>query len=279
MNKLRQSNIVRPDAREDGVVRTANITKFLAACASYGLPNEDLFLRDDLMKATSDKEAAVRVARTVIKLVSFVEDGEEERRKEREKGKWIRGGGLGHSQSSQNGSGRESQNASSNGTRSPYGTLSSASSRATASTPNLLPSQMHQPPLTPRKKWSPPEDMTPLRSSSPEGSASGSGTPLARSKTSTNISRAPQRSREEDDRSHTDDEDDDSQSDDAEHDAVFNPVPVPTMMRPPPRSPLRKQPSQKKARERVGWTTCLGKAGGGSRAGVCAIHFGPFARL
>jgi hypothetical protein len=38
---------VRPDAREDGFVRTSNITKFLAACASYGMADEDLFSRDE----------------------------------------------------------------------------------------------------------------------------------------------------------------------------------------------------------------------------------------
>jgi hypothetical protein len=86
MNKLRSSNIVRPDAREDGLVRTSNITKFLAACASYGLANEDLFLRDDLIKGS--KEGAARVARTVTRLVAFVEECEAEgtvKRVERER--------------------------------------------------------------------------------------------------------------------------------------------------------------------------------------------------
>ncbi|KAJ7672369.1 hypothetical protein DFH06DRAFT_91381 [Mycena polygramma] len=71
MNKLRSSPIVRPDSRDDGFVRTSNITKFLAACSSYGLPNEDLFQRDDLMEATS--ESLHRVARTIIALIKYVD--------------------------------------------------------------------------------------------------------------------------------------------------------------------------------------------------------------
>ncbi|KAL0953774.1 hypothetical protein HGRIS_004958 [Hohenbuehelia grisea] len=72
INKLRASSVVKPDPKEDGFVRTANVTKFLAACASYGLPAEDLFQRDDLIEASS--ESLARVARTIIALVKFADD-------------------------------------------------------------------------------------------------------------------------------------------------------------------------------------------------------------
>ncbi|GAW00435.1 cell division control protein [Lentinula edodes] len=71
LNKLRSSSIVRPDPKEDGFARTSNITKFLAACSSYGLANEDLFQRDDLIEASS--ESLARVARTIIALIKFVD--------------------------------------------------------------------------------------------------------------------------------------------------------------------------------------------------------------
>ncbi|KAJ7577053.1 STE/STE11/cdc15 protein kinase [Mycena floridula] len=71
MNKLRSSSIVKPDPREDGFVRTANVTRFLASCASYGLPNEDLFQRDDLIEGTG--ESLARVAKTIIALIKFVD--------------------------------------------------------------------------------------------------------------------------------------------------------------------------------------------------------------
>ena len=91
MNKLRSSNIVRPDAWEDGLVQTSNINKFLASCASYGMANEDLFLRDDLVEGT--REGAERVARTVTKLVAFVEECKAEgmlKRVERAEESWER---------------------------------------------------------------------------------------------------------------------------------------------------------------------------------------------
>lgn len=212
MNKLRSSNIVRPDAREDGFVRTSNITKFLAACASYGMADEDLFLRDDLVEGS--REAAARVARTVTKLVACVEEYEaegtvkrvereraEERTKERRERTatpetqrvvgggwsggekvWLRGQGLG---------------------KNSEGTYSS---RGSASTPNLLASQPPPPTSPVRKRWSPPEDMTPLRSYSPEESPK-----------SGNL----------------------QDKYDAQ-DAEVKPVPVPHILKPPPRSPLRK---------------------------------------
>lgn len=224
MNKLRSSNIVRPDAREDGFMRTSNITKFLAACASYGMADEDLFLRDDLIEG--NREGAARVARTVTKLVAFVEEYEAEgtvKRVERERAEertkqrrerertvtpetqrvvgggwsggekvWLRGQGLGKSG---DGSG-------------------TYSSRGSASTPNLLASQ---PPTSPvRKRWSPPEDMTPLRSYSPEESPKSGN--------------------------RQDKYDAASEQDDQEHlqDAEVKPVPVPHILKPPLRSPPRK---------------------------------------
>ncbi|KAH9479372.1 Cytokinesis protein sepH [Psilocybe cubensis] len=267
MNKLRQSSIVRPDAREDGVVRTANVTKFLAACASYGLPSEDLFLRDDLMEITNNKDAAVRVAKTVIKLVAFSEESEEDRIRERQKGKWIRGGGMSpsHSHSQSSGGGQLSSSASTSGSRSPYGTIGSISSRGSASTPNLLAAhQIYQPPSSPtRKRWSPPEDMTPLRSSSPEnsvhGSGSGSGSTVAdatareasRSKLVINSQKGAKvvrgRGTYEFEEEETGEEDED-----AGEEAEFKTAPVPMMgPPPPPRSPLRK-PSMKRVEDASG---------------------------
>ncbi|KAJ7592858.1 kinase-like domain-containing protein [Mycena floridula] len=71
MNKLRSSSIVKPDPREDGFVRTTNITRFLAACSSYGLPSEELFHRDDLIEGTG--ESLARVAQTIITLIKSVD--------------------------------------------------------------------------------------------------------------------------------------------------------------------------------------------------------------
>jgi len=71
MNKLRPGSIARVDPREDGKLRMSNVTKFLASCSANGLPPEDLFLRDDLIEATSDSLA--RVAKTIIALVKWAE--------------------------------------------------------------------------------------------------------------------------------------------------------------------------------------------------------------
>jgi hypothetical protein len=71
MNKLRPGSIGRIDPREDGKLRMSNVTKFLASCSANGLPPEDLFLRDDLIEATSDSLA--RVAKTIIALVKWAE--------------------------------------------------------------------------------------------------------------------------------------------------------------------------------------------------------------
>src|SRR5487761_427610 len=71
MNKLRPGSIARVDPREDGKLRMSNVTKFLASCSANGLPPGDLFLRDDLIEATSDSLA--RVAKTIIALVKWAE--------------------------------------------------------------------------------------------------------------------------------------------------------------------------------------------------------------
>ncbi|KAJ6610201.1 hypothetical protein B0H10DRAFT_2225214 [Mycena sp. CBHHK59/15] len=149
MNKLRSSSIVRPDSRDDGFVRTSNITKFLAACSSYGLLNEDLFQRDDLIEGTS--ESLARVARTIIALIKYVDAPIVDR------SKYVSG------QSKKPSSPPPSS-------ASPYGQGSSRN--AAASTPNLF---VHVPPSpTPqaRKRWSPSADLPTVRSNSP-GESSG----------------------------------------------------------------------------------------------------------
>ncbi|KAF7308778.1 Cell division control protein [Mycena kentingensis (nom. inval.)] len=165
MNKLRSSSIVRPDMRDDGFVRTSNITKFLAACSSYGLPSEDLFQRDDLIEATS--ESLARVARTIIALVQYVDAPIVERSKRL--------------------SGQGKVNAVPSPT-SPYGNTRSAA----ASTPNLA-LHAHSPSPTPlgRKRWSPPADLPSVRSDSPEsaGASSSGPTPTTSTMHEENIQR------------------------------------------------------------------------------------------
>jgi hypothetical protein len=68
MNKVRPDTIARVHKREDGVFRSTNVTRFLASCSSvFGLPSEDIFLRNDLIEASS--ESLARVSRTIIALV------------------------------------------------------------------------------------------------------------------------------------------------------------------------------------------------------------------
>ena len=68
MNKVRPNSIARVDKREDGVVRTSNVTKFLASCSStLGLSSDDLFLRDDLIEGSF--ESLARVSRTIVALI------------------------------------------------------------------------------------------------------------------------------------------------------------------------------------------------------------------
>ena len=71
MNKLFPGTIARIDPREDGFVRTTNVTKFLAACSTAGLAADDLFDRDDLIEATG--ESLARVAKCVLALSRLAE--------------------------------------------------------------------------------------------------------------------------------------------------------------------------------------------------------------
>ncbi|KAJ7116024.1 hypothetical protein C8R44DRAFT_628426 [Mycena epipterygia] len=160
MNKLRSGSIVRPDSRDDGFVRTTNITKFLAACSSYGLPDEDLFQRDDLIEASS--ESLARVAKTVVALIKYVDAPIERSR-------YITG------QANK----KVSSPSSSGG---PYGHGSSRT--AAASTPNL-PMHALSPSPTPhaRKRWSPPSELPTVRSNSP-GESSGAS---SSGRTTTNV--------------------------------------------------------------------------------------------
>lgn len=141
MNKLRSASIVRPDVREDGIVRTSNVTKFLAACSSYGLLEEDLFQRDDLIEATG--ESLARVARTIITLLKFVEAPTVGR------SKFIYGQGQ-----------RQDVIPS-------LYTQSGTVSRATASTPNLAQTPLSASPTPPspvRQRYSPPSGLPTVRS-------------------------------------------------------------------------------------------------------------------
>ncbi|KAK2463521.1 hypothetical protein APHAL10511_004272 [Amanita phalloides] len=145
INKLRSTSVVRPDPREDGVYRSSNITKFLAACASYGLPSEELFQPGDLTAVASEQLA--RVARTIISLINFVD------------------------------SPLPSKIISGQGKKSvpvpmPY---QNSASRGSASTPNLLHSS-HSPPSSPtRRRWPPPSALPPVRSSSSEEDSNDGG--------------------------------------------------------------------------------------------------------
>ncbi len=71
MNKLRPGAIAQIDPGEDGMLRTSNVTKFHESCFANGLPPEDIFLRDDLIDATSD--SITRVAMTIIALIKWAE--------------------------------------------------------------------------------------------------------------------------------------------------------------------------------------------------------------
>jgi hypothetical protein len=136
INKLRSSSIVRPDPREDGIFRSSNVTKFLAACASYGLQSEDIFEPDDLTAVTN--EALARVAKTIIALINYEESPVPS--------KIISGQG---------------KKTGSVPVPIPY------RSRGSTSTPNLHSS--HSPPSSPtRRRWSPPSTLPPVRSNSSE---------------------------------------------------------------------------------------------------------------
>lgn len=73
MKKVCPGSILRVDKREDGIVRSSNITKFLAACSStLGISSEDLFFRDDIIEGSS--ESLARVSRTIITLIKTSEN-------------------------------------------------------------------------------------------------------------------------------------------------------------------------------------------------------------
>ncbi|KAL6298975.1 hypothetical protein BKA93DRAFT_743141 [Sparassis latifolia] len=159
VNKLFPGTISRIDTREDGFVRTSNVTKFLAACSSVGLHSEELFNRDDLIEATA--ESLTRVARTILSLhkLTYCPPAD--------KLKYIQGG-----------SGEQAQRA-----KGPYGLASG--SRGAASTPDLYLSRMQRStsptsltsPQSPggRKRWSPPQPLPTVRSDSPnEDKSAGS---------------------------------------------------------------------------------------------------------
>ncbi|KAF8892268.1 hypothetical protein BD779DRAFT_1670592 [Infundibulicybe gibba] len=145
INKLRSSSVVRPDIREDGIVRTSNVTKFLAACSSYGLPDEDLFQRDDFMEGTG--ESLARVAHTIIALIKFVDAPVIDR------SKYL--------------SGQVKKASSPSTTSGPYS--QGSVSRGTASTPNLARGSSSPLPPSPtaRRRWSPPTGLPTVRSNSP----------------------------------------------------------------------------------------------------------------
>ncbi|KAJ7581275.1 hypothetical protein C8J56DRAFT_794068 [Mycena floridula] len=147
MNKLRSSSIVKPDPREDGFVRIANVTRFLASCASYGLPNEDLFQRDDLIEGTG--ESLARVAKTIIALIKFVDAPVVERSKH---------------VSGQNKKPVETTADSGH----PYGQGGSSRTGSTSS-PNLLQHRATSPaPASPARKRFSPSGLPTVRSDSPD---------------------------------------------------------------------------------------------------------------
>ncbi|TFK83688.1 Pkinase-domain-containing protein [Polyporus arcularius HHB13444] len=146
VNKLFPGTIARVDRREDGFVRTSNVTKFLAGSSSVGLATNELFHRDDLLEATS--ESLARVAKTVLALSRLAEFPGAN------KSKIIQGGARsGHNPYGQNG-------------------------RAAASTPNLSMSQLQRStsPIGPsspvRKRWSPHQHLPTVRSDSPNEDSS-----------------------------------------------------------------------------------------------------------
>ncbi|KZT71958.1 hypothetical protein DAEQUDRAFT_80217 [Daedalea quercina L-15889] len=150
MNKLIPGTVSRVDPKEDGVTRSSNVTRFLAACTSVGVSSEDLFGRDDLSIANA--ESLAQVARTVLALQRHAEFPA------LDKSRYIQGGAG----------------------QSPYS--AGSSSRGAASTPNLTLAQMQRStsPVGPhspigRKRWSPPQPLPTLRSASPAEDGSGSG--------------------------------------------------------------------------------------------------------
>jgi hypothetical protein len=71
MNKLRPQSIEKIEPREDGIFLSSNMTKFFNSCIANGFPPEDLFSRDDLIRAKTYSLA--RVANTILALVKWAE--------------------------------------------------------------------------------------------------------------------------------------------------------------------------------------------------------------
>ena len=151
MNKHVPSAILRIDPREDGFKRTSNITKFLAACSSHGVPSDDIFYRDDLIEATP--QTLCRVARAIISLLKLFDTEAVDR------SKVISG----------QGNKAAVDVASINTLYSPP-----SLSRAASSTPNLIQQRSVSPsPARGRKHLTPPEPvLSPLRSDSPQSGTS-----------------------------------------------------------------------------------------------------------
>lgn len=146
MNKLRPGTISRADPRDDGFIRTSNVTKFLASCSAQGIPFEDLFHRDDLIESTP--ESLARVARTIICVVNAL------------------GSSVVDRSSILSGQGKKTIGASETSSG-PYG-YGTTSSRAASSVPNLSATQLQYASLTPksRKRWTPPSPIPTVRSTS-----------------------------------------------------------------------------------------------------------------
>ena len=152
VNKLFPATIARVDKREDGFVRTSNVTKFLAGSSSVGVSAEELFHRDDLIEATS--ECLSRVAKTILALSRLAEFPGVDR------SKIIQG---------------QQQDGGRTVAASPYG----QNNRAAASTPNLSMCQLQRStsPASPsspvvRKRWSPHQHLPTVRSDSPNEDSS-----------------------------------------------------------------------------------------------------------
>ncbi|THH32473.1 hypothetical protein EUX98_g1723 [Antrodiella citrinella] len=79
INKFHPGTVTRVDKREDGFTRTANVTRFLAACSALGLKSDDLFNRDDFIESTP--ESLARVSKTIIALFAALESPAPERSK------------------------------------------------------------------------------------------------------------------------------------------------------------------------------------------------------
>lgn len=240
VNKLRSGNMVRPDPREDGVAKQSNVTKFLAACASYGLQHEDLFHSNDLIEGSN--ESLARVAHTIITLIQFVDTPAPSRLK------WIKPASPTLNPLSQ--SSTASSSASAAG---PY--MKGSLGRASASTPNLMPLSTSPTPTSPRKRYSPPAGLPPVRSDSSEEGHHATPKPrpmrkLANNESHINVSVVDPSDSEV--MTGGEDEEEAGQGQEQKRGGEIievKPVPAPPLLKPPPRSPLRAQ-SVKRNQER-----------------------------